>query len=210
MYQNDVFMELPNGLSKRGDLLVFRQFDSSVIRSKSVTSPSAQTTRLCEPYTDNSKELDLRMASLLADNINDKRLCSVVLLLFESGLRVSEVLNINGNDITKDLRVKIKGLKGSNNKIIKLNDNYGFWSMLQGNNLSIKDDLNRFYLYRKFKQYGLSAVYGSNKKSSVTHLPRHELALDVYSSSEDIEDVKNCLGHKNVNSSEWYVGKGRL
>jgi integrase len=130
-----------------------------------------------------------------------------VRLLFDFGLRCSDMLNIRRSDITLEGKIIVKQGKGSNVLICNLGADAHIWDDYRRGlhcDLSVYSYL---YVYRLMKKCNLQlpAVKGAN--ASVTHLGRKMVANEIYSQTKSIEAVKQALGHVSEGSSLFYINQ---
>lgn len=126
-------------------------------------------------------------------------------LLLCSGLRVSEVCGIRPEDILNEKTVFVRGLKGSRDRVVTLQVMTDFhyfrircpWRWELG--------LNRWYIYRLCKEYGIYEQILGNKKLAVTHSGRHELIVSLQDAGLAPEEIAQVIGHKSVKSTEHYL-----
>jgi integrase len=124
--------------------------------------------------------------------------------MYISGCRISEVLAIRGYDISTNGLIKIKGKKGSNDKIIRITQNISHCKTIPKNlNMPFKI-YSRFFIYRLFKKIGLIYKSYGNINNSVTHYFRKSVALEAYNISKDQQDIKLVLNHKSIKSAHYY------
>ena len=174
---------------------------------KSVPTPSAQTTTPCAQGSPDALQ-GFDVAEFLTKasglSVTEK---AVIELMAIGGLRISEVLNICPADISRSGNIRIRSLKGSAFRVIQPFIFKEFW--LSGGNglLPLSSVFSRYYFYRLFRKYGLYATFGNNQHRSVTHYFRHLKGLDIQESFEDWNLTASVLGHKNINSTQYYGKK---
>ncbi len=190
--------------------LIMHDYKSSTSRGvKPVPNPSAQTT---SPLHGNSKQLadvTALLSNLLCNDVVPEPVKAVAALMFEHGLRISEVLRIEKKDISPSGHIRIKGLKGSHSRVVLAGTLRTFWTNSPDYMFPIGDTYSRFYFYRWFRKMGVYKIFGDNKKYSVTHLFRHALALQFKEDFNDTQLTQKYLGHKNIKSTEHYEKKAR-
>lgn len=138
---------------------------------------------------------------------------TIITLFLNCGLRVSELININREDIDfehKQLRVIGKGNK---ERIVCLNSTCinSLNEYLQTRNdkqksLFINSNLQRFKV-RGIEEICEKAfrLAGLEKYNYTAHTLRHTAATYLYKSSQDILIVKEFLGHTTIKSTEIYT-----
>jgi site-specific recombinase XerD len=141
----------------------------------------------------------------------------IVTLLFNTGVRVSELINIKLNDIQDNkLFVLRKGNKEDciylNKKCLEVIKEYMEYRIVDD-----VDEENQKYLFiskmkRKMDKSSVELIMknlykraGLTDKKYVTHTTRHTVGTNVYRKTKDILSVANVLGHENVNTSRIYI-----
>lgn len=170
----------------------------------SVRSPSAQTSTLCTSRLNKYEALDVHARNFLLRANEPLSLKAIIALMYQEGLRVSEVLSINPGSITSDLHIIIRGKKGSGTRIITPVFFREFWERYRCSTWNIAAEYNRFYVYRLCKKYGLYITNSSGKRSFVTHSFRHNIISSLINKVKDTADVQHYIGHKSHKSTIWY------
>lgn len=132
---------------------------------------------------------------------------ALVSLMIVSGARVSEVLSIRCSDISPEGRVRVRGLKRSNDRFIETPSTREYLLYCKKTHIDPFIHYDRFYVYRQLKSMGISQVFGDNKNASVTHLFRHLAILDMQEVDSSLVSAKNTIGHKSIKSTEAYGRK---
>lgn len=170
----------------------------------SLLKPSAQTTTLCAlRSTSVTGETAAPVNTPLPTTLPPLEK-AVIRLMEAHGLRISEVLNITPYDIAKNGTIKIKALKGSNNRLLAYSPEWQYLVKNRQNLPLIKAGYSRFYFYRLFKTLGIYSKIGQRSNNSVTHYFRHKIAADLRQSNFTPEDISLNLGHKKQSNSEHY------
>lgn len=138
-------------------------------------------------------------------------------LMYSTGMRVSELLNLKLKDINFEKRViKIIG-KGKKTRIIPFGD-YAYEKLMyyydnyRKHNIKGNDNyvfLNRYgkvlsrqYFFLRIKKYALLA--GINKNIS-PHTLRHSFATHMLDSQAELRAVQEMLGHTNLATTQIYT-----
>jgi integrase len=138
-------------------------------------------------------------------NNNDKE--TFVYLLFNYGLRFSELSAITSKDVFSVDMILIRGKKGSNSTIIKVPDlmsqilYFGY----------TKNDLHLFpqsyfSIYNFMLLHNLNNFYYNKTNKIVTHGGRHKLADDIRNVGTS-ELAGECLRHKSKKNIVFYGNK---
>jgi site-specific recombinase XerD len=142
---------------------------------------------------------------------NIKHRC-IIGLLYSSGLRRSELLNLNVTDIDSNrMVVVIKSAKGNKDRISILSP-----SILKDLKTYYKEYRPKRYLFegRVGQQYSVSSVLrivtdageraGIHKKVT-PHMLRHSFATHLLESGTDIRHIQLLLGHSSTKTTEIYT-----
>lgn len=174
---------------------------------KAVLKPSAQITTVCAVNEQLYDKVSTFMASIMIDSLCQPNELIVFELMLRYGCRVSECLNLCRADITNTGLCKIKGLKGSSDRVLQLIDTILLVNNSFFGNFPISYTTNRFRIYRLCKQFGINGIYGNNLKRSVTHFGRHRFVLDLINIGVDERNISQLIGHKNTNNIKYYACK---
>ena len=165
------------------------------------------------------KDMDIDKMFMIPDTRNPmgQRNLLIIRMLYATGVRVSELVNICIKDIDiKERTVKIlgKGSKerivvfGNNTKdILELYLNNGRYKLSKGNNdyLFLNKDGNRLSV-----RYVRKIIDDIIFKASITmhvspHMLRHTFATDMLNNGADLVSVKDLLGHESLNTTSIYT-----
>ena len=137
-------------------------------------------------------------------------------ILFDTGLRVSEAVNIKFSDINKsECSIKVLG-KGSRERIVYFGEyalNYlnEYMAIRAGINSPDKNYLflNKNYtkLTRRGAEYLLNSVTKQAllKQKVTPHTLRHSFATEMLNNGCDIRSVQELLGHKSLSTTGIYT-----
>lgn len=141
----------------------------------------------------------------------------VIELLYGTGMRLSELIEMKENNISiYDKTIKVLG-KGSKERIIPVNPNLLETIKLyqqtkkdenfrnKVDQFVVKNDGEKVYptfIYRMVKKY-LGAVTTSEKKSP--HVLRHTFATHLLNKGADLNAVKELLGHTSLAATQVYT-----
>ena len=139
-------------------------------------------------------------------------------LMYSSGLRVSELLNLNVNDIDFDLNiVRIFG-KGSKERIMPINEIatsylYEYINIYRKTLLKNKvsdilflnsrgESLSRQGFFKILKE--IARDKGIKKELS-PHTLRHSFATHLLNHGADLRSIQTMLGHENIETTQIYT-----
>lgn len=125
-------------------------------------------------------------------------------LMLSGGLRVSELIDAKMVFVNKAGQIYIKGKKGSANKLVSSLYQREYWAKFSGWVVNPCSIVSRFSWYRFLKSQGVYLAEKGKVNMSVTHVPRKLKAFELFEGGFDVEQVAEVVGHKNVNSTNYY------
>jgi integrase/recombinase XerD len=164
------------------------------------------------------EEVNKILSIIDMSNPSDSRNHLLFNTLFDTGLRISEALNLTINDINLNSMSLIVMGKGSKSRVvliseqlkkeissymaetrpILLNDkrsNYLFLNLKGGR-------MSRTQAFLKLKEYALKA--NINKPIS-PHTLRHSFATALLDNNADLRTIQTLLGHADINTTQIYT-----
>ncbi|MEJ5350105.1 MAG: site-specific tyrosine recombinase/integron integrase [Melioribacteraceae bacterium] len=178
---------------------------------KKISNPKIQR-KLPETISSNYYEEILKTIEKKIENPEQqKRDKAIFELLYGCALRVSELCNLNLEDIDiKKRNIRILG-KGSKVRIVPLGTksvpiilDY-LNSRHDNNNALFVDDegrrINRFFVYRLVKNF----LKETEMKKKSPHVLRHSAATHMLDRDADLLAVKEILGHENLSTTQIYT-----
>ena len=139
---------------------------------------------------------------------------AILLLLYGCGLRISEALSLNYDDVQNEDHILIKG-KGEKERIVpmmpyikKAIDNYLEAcpkEITSGEALFIGKRLSR--LSPRIIQYTLEKIRGalSLPETATPHALRHSFATHLLDSGGDLRTIQELLGHSSLSTTQKYT-----
>ena len=181
-------------------------------------------TMIKNPKKDNSlpklvKEDDIDKMLLIPDTRNwiGKRNLLIIRMLYSTGLRVSELVNIKLNELNiSDRTIRVLG-KGSKERIVVFGNNTKEALNDYINNGRYKVDFhNSEYLFLNKDGNRLSTryvrkiiddiIFKSSIETHVSpHMLRHTFATGMLNNGADLVSVKELLGHESLNTTSIYT-----
>ena len=138
---------------------------------------------------------------------NSKIYTMVLRLMFLSGLRVSEALNIKWSDINiNDFSLNIYG-KGSKERKVYLTQEFSKQlSHLKSNSILIFHIKNKPISTRTINKFLKDSFKnGIIDKSLSSHIFRHSFATTMLENNADIRHIQKLLGHSSISTTEIYT-----
>lgn len=159
------------------------------------------------------KEVDL-LLNQFDENIQEQLIKKLLIqLIYSTGLRISEVLNLKISDI--DLQQNTLSVVGKGNKprIVPFGKNARKYiiAVISKNKLS---DKNYIFSYESGKQMTYNQAYSiinsamkgiTDTKQKSPHTLRHTFATHLINNGADIRSVGEMLGHSSLSSTQIYT-----
>lgn len=145
-----------------------------------------------------------------------KRNYLLIILLYDTGVRVSELLNIKLNDIDYENKtIKILG-KGDKERLVYFTNDTYYVLIEYIKYIHSEFENHSNYLFSKNKGsvlsrnevYNIIRKYGEDAKINkivTPHVLRHSLATHMIQNDADVMSVKTILGHSNVSTTQIYT-----
>jgi site-specific recombinase XerD len=170
----------------------------------------------------NSEQLERLLNSPHISNIIGLRDKAVLETLFSTGLRVSELVNLNRDQV--DLERKEFGVKGKGNKIrvVFLSDTAAEW--IERYLRSRQDNFKPLFIRHSGNVYtqnngekmrltarSIQNIVSKHAKraglpiETTPHTLRHSFATDLLISGADIRSVQEMLGHESIRTTQVYT-----
>ena len=193
-----------NPSSVRKDLFAIKFFFDKVLKQKLVLPNPKKNNALPEILT--IEEIGKLIE--FANNIKHKL---IIKLLYGCGLRVSEIVNLNANDLNfdedlmhirlaknkKDRFVKIpSSIKQELENYCKLNYSDILFPSARSGKLT-KDTIQKIVQN--------SAKKADSKKRVYPHLLRHSFATHLFENGTDLRIIQKLLGHSDIKTTQVYT-----
>ena len=141
-----------------------------------------------------------------SDNWIRKRDYALIILLYATGMRVSEALNFNMNDINDNNFVRIDNGKGLKDRVVPIAEEAII--ALEGYIKACLFDLDKgFFLNYKGVLMSRIEIYHILKKSMGInpHSMRHHFATHMIINGADVSVVSELLGHSSLITTQMYT-----
>lgn len=150
------------------------------------------------------------------DNIKDVRARTILLLFYETGIRLAELIGLNDEDIDFiQHQLKVTG-KRNKQRIVPIGDELEQALrayMAKRNVLTGRED-HVLFVNDKGKRVGRTLVTNivrdnlalvSTMKQRTPHVLRHSFATAMLNNGAGLESVKKLLGHESIATTEIYT-----
>lgn len=157
-------------------------------------------------------DMDDIFTSIKCDSLLDYRNLLIVELLYDTGMRVSELVNLKVNDFNRGERsIRVLG-KGKKERIVYYTEKC---ENALANYLNIRNNDNEYLILNfkgnKISTRGIEKIIDNiilkasvNTKAS-PHTIRHTFATHLLNGGADIKSVQELLGHSSLNTTEIYT-----
>ena len=166
----------------------------------------------------------LLVSKIDLDSTNGLRDYVMVLILYTTGIRVSELINVKVKDIslTKPYTLKIHG-KGNKGRYVPLMNTTASYIrkylsyMHYDSEEKYEEYLFKNHMNEQFTRQGVNYIlkkYGDKAKSEdaslipedfTAHKMRHTTAMELLTSGVDLIYIRDLLGHSSVTTTEVYA-----
>ena len=168
--------------------------------------------KLIIPFSENEV---LKVVDVFSKNFEGKRNLLIVDMLYSTGVRRDELINIKLNDVLLDENlVKVLGKRNKERLVpLVLNLKSRINDYLKFRN-EIKSSSSNFFITTKGKKIGPSLVYRvvknyfskvSTKVKTSPHVLRHSFATHMLNNGADINSIKEIMGHSSLASTQIYT-----
>jgi site-specific recombinase XerD len=206
-------------IALRGFLGYLSQRDIESLAPNKIVLPKVARKQVTFLHYDEVKRLLDKIDLTSEAGLRDR---AIVELLFSSGLRVSELINLNRDHVnTKRREFMVRG-KGQKDRPIFISEAAASWvdrylearmdnlpplflSYSRNNVATTSGDFRRLTarsVQRMISQYARLA--GITKHVS-PHTMRHSFATDLLMNGADIRSVQSMLGHSNISTTQVYT-----
>ena len=162
-----------------------------------------------------SEDEVLKVVDVFSKNFEGKRNLLIVDMLYSTGVRRDELINIKLNDVLLDENlVKVLGKRNKERLVpLILNLKSRINDYLKFRN-EIKSSSSNFFITTKGKKIGPSLVYRvvknyfskvSTKVKTSPHVLRHSFATHMLNNGADINSIKEIMGHSSLASTQIYT-----
>lgn len=162
-----------------------------------------------------SEDEILKVVDIFSKNFEGKRNLLIVDMLYSTGLRRDELINIKLNDVFLDENlVKVLGKRNKERLVpLVLNLKSRIKDYLKFRK-EIKSSSSNFFITTKGKKIGPSLVYRvvknyfskvSTKVKTSPHVLRHSFATHMLNNGADINSIKEIMGHSSLASTQIYT-----
>ena len=156
------------------------------------------------------KVLSKEQIKLLIESAVNIKHKLVVMLLYSSGLRLQELLNLKRKDIDFDRNlINVRLGKGKRDRVTLLSDDIRIVLLKYYSQANFKSDYvfeGREGKYSKKSVQKILDVLGKKVGVSVhPHMLRHSFATHLLESGVDIKYIQSLLGHSDVSTTQIYT-----
>lgn len=165
-----------------------------------------------------TKEQMDRLLSFPAKTFSEKRTLAILHLLYASGIRVSELINLRIENVNLEERWLLAFGKGRKQRFVPINKEacsvLKDYLELRRAHFAKKNTSDEFFLNRDGKKMSRVIVWKDlaeiGRLSGITtklhpHLLRHTFATHLLSGGADLRSLQEMLGHESLNTTQIYT-----
>jgi integrase/recombinase XerD len=149
---------------------------------------------------------------LIFSNIKNLKHKAILSLIYSSGIRIGEALNLTINDLDSDrMLISIRRGKGEKDRMVPMASNVlkllrVYYKEYKPVNYLFNGNDNSPYSATSVRNVLKRAVYKSYIKKNVTpHTLRHSYATHLLEKGTDLRYIQVILGHSSVKTTEIYT-----
>jgi integrase/recombinase XerD len=149
------------------------------------------------------------------NNLNGIKYKTIFLILYGTGLRISEALSLRIQDIdSKRMIITVKNGKGAKDRCVMLSDKVLTALRNYYKSLSIKPKSYLFFsndpespMHPRWAQHNISLAgkKAGIKKSVTPHVLRHSFATHLLENGIDVRRIQILMGHKSLRTTAIYM-----
>ena len=183
--------------------------------SKNIDGPKQEKTL---PLILSTEEVDKLLSVLTEDNPLELRDKTMIELAYDTGLRVSELINLRLSDLRLSVGLIQVAGKGKKHRLVPLADigweNIDKYLTSARPNLVSKAKTDYLFLTKrgqKMTRQNFSLILDRKAKESgikkklTPHMLRHSFASHLLAAGMDLRFIQELLGHKDIGTTEIYT-----
>ena len=199
----------------------FHQYlcQTNILKTDPSESLSPPKNRKKNPVTLTVEEINLLLKSVDVDKKYSSRDISIISLLYSTGLRVSELIDLKLNNLLFEQNIiRVLG-KGEKERIVPIGEtalNYLKKYIKTDRNKLSKNKNTKGILYLNHRGKGVSrmtiwnilrsnAIRAGINKNISPHILRHSFATHLIEGGADLRSVQEMLGHSDISSTQIYT-----
>jgi len=156
--------------------------------------------------------LSFREVSKLIKVTKNLKHKTILLIIYSSGLRLGELLNLKIKDIDSDsMKIHIREAKGKKDRYVMLSENSlkllrEYYKKYQPTDYIFEGQKGGQYSSKSVQNILKKSLKLSKiKKSATVHTLRHSFATHLLENGTDIRYIQELLGHKKLETTQIYT-----
>lgn len=184
-----------------------------IVKNPTLSVKGPKTEKRLPSFARESEIIKEKMDEVFSDSFEGIRAKLIIEILYQTGIRLSELINLKKSDIQTD-RIKVLG-KRNKERIIPISNQLYFQIEVYIENcdkiktqsiflLSLK---NGEKVYPKFVYRIINTYLGhvTNLDKCSPHVLRHTFATHMLNNGAGLETLKDLLGHANLSATQVYT-----
>ncbi len=156
--------------------------------------------------------LSIEEVSILIKSIDNLKHKCIIMLAYSGGLRLSEIINLQINDIDKERGIiRINAAKGKKDRITLLSKNFfvilqEYFEVYQPKEYVFEGQRGGVYSAASVQKVMRRAVSKAGiGKNATLHSLRHSFATHLLEQGTDLRYIQQLLGHGSIKTTEIYT-----
>ena len=195
-------------------IYILRSFYNYLVKKDYVSKNIATKLEILKTPTTEREYLTRKEFDTLLENINHSIIKTIAITIFNTGLRVSEIVNLKLSDVNLDTNlIKIRHGKGNKDRTVPIN------TKLKDILIEYLDDIRPIVTTDNFfatqKTGGISSAYinrvlktaasdGDIEKNVSAHILRHSFASYLLKQDVNLIEIQKLLGHNSLKTTAIY------
>jgi len=156
--------------------------------------------------------LSIEEIKQVIDSIENIKHKTIISLIYSSGLRISECVNIKISDIdSKRMMIKIVQSKGNKDRYVPLSNKMllllrEYYKEYKPTEFLFEGQVQKYYSVRSIQAILKSALVKAKIKKNISvHSLRHSYTTHLLEQGTDISIIQKLLGHKDIKTTLLYT-----
>ena len=184
-----------------------------IVKNPTLSVKGPKTEKRLPSFARESEIIKEKMDEVFSDSFEGIRAKLIIEILYQTGIRLSELINLKKSDIQTD-RIKVLG-KRNKERIIPISNQLYFQievyiedcDKIKTQSIFLLSLKNGEKVYPKFVYRIINTYLGhvTNLDKCSPHVLRHTFATHMLNNGAGLETLKDLLGHANLSATQVYT-----
>ena len=184
-----------------------------IVKNPTLSVKGPKTEKRLPSFARESEIIKEKMDEVFSDSFEGIRAKLIIEILYQTGIRLSELINLKKSDIQTD-RIKVLG-KRNKERIIPISNQLYFQievyiedcDKIKTQSIFLFSLKNGEKVYPKFVYRIINTYLGhvTNLDKCSPHVLRHTFATHMLNNGAGLETLKDLLGHANLSATQVYT-----